>query len=124
MKITDRRTPANMAQLKLRDLCRLHTNEAVERIVELMRNAKTPKNVALAAATHLLDRGFGKPVQTTELTGKDGENLFANMSSEELKEEVRRRLTDPQTLRDLGIDADVVKLIASGNVHPPNGRAN
>jgi hypothetical protein len=44
--------------------------EAVHRLAELMRG-DNPK-VAKEAAVALLDRGYGKPTQTTELSGPDG----------------------------------------------------
>lgn len=45
----------------IRDLARLHGEAAIEKLVELM-NGEDPR-VARAAATDLLDRGYGKPSQ-------------------------------------------------------------
>lgn len=104
---------SKLSQLKFRELCRQHTREALDKIVQLMKCGD--RKVELAASVHILDRGFGKPIQTNELTGKDGESLFAGMSSAELKEELRKRLTDPETLRSLGIDADVVNFRSKTN---------
>ena len=41
-----------------------------------MTSKKSPAAARVAAATALLDRGHGKPLQSNELTGKDGTSLF------------------------------------------------
>lgn len=45
--------------------------EAVKKLVELMRG--DDRRTALAAAQALLDRGFGKPGQSVELSGAVGQ---------------------------------------------------
>jgi hypothetical protein len=44
----------------VRDLARLHTQEALETLVDIMRTGKTDSARA-AAASELLSRGWGKP---------------------------------------------------------------
>jgi hypothetical protein len=44
--------------------------EAIDKLVEVMRNPEAPLNSVVAAARELLDRGFGKPVQTVEVSGE------------------------------------------------------
>lgn len=51
----------------VRDLAREHTAEAIATLVEAMRTAKDAK-VRCAAAVALLDRGWGKPVETIQKT--------------------------------------------------------
>jgi hypothetical protein len=51
---------------KIQELARQHTETAIARIVELASSAD--ERIALAAATELLDRGFGRPVQATQST--------------------------------------------------------
>lgn len=46
--------------------------EAVEFLLSVMRNAEEETKDRIAAARDILDRGFGKPKQQTELTGGDG----------------------------------------------------
>ena len=48
----------------------------VDFVLELLRNKKAPLKVRLDAATWLADRGFGKPVQALEHSGKEGESLI------------------------------------------------
>lgn len=58
------------AYREVRQLARSHSKEAIERLVELMRD-KRHKNIALRACEVLLDRAWGKPVQA--VTGDGGE---------------------------------------------------
>lgn len=51
----------------VRDLAREHTKEAIETLVQAMRTSKDMK-VRCAAAVALLDRGWGKPIETLQRT--------------------------------------------------------
>ncbi len=55
---------------EVRDAARLYGKEAIEKLVELMREGDP--RVASSAAQALLDRGFGKPSQSVELSGPEG----------------------------------------------------
>lgn len=55
---------------EVKALAREYGHEAIEKLVELMRC--DDRRVAAAACQALLDRGFGKPAQSMELTGADG----------------------------------------------------
>jgi hypothetical protein len=44
----------------------------VDTLVEIMGDKKAPQSARVTAANALLDRGFGKPLQSMEHTGKDG----------------------------------------------------
>lgn len=56
----------------LRELARARTNDALATLAEIMVNKDAPPAARVSAACALLDRGYGKPTQTTELTGKEG----------------------------------------------------
>jgi hypothetical protein len=60
-------------QATISDIARRHTVEAVEALLDVMRSGSDSARVA--AANSILDRGYGKPVQAVEHTGKDGEAL-------------------------------------------------
>jgi hypothetical protein len=45
----------------VRELAREHTAVAVDTLVTVMRNAKSPPAARVAAANALLDRGYGRP---------------------------------------------------------------
>ena len=60
--------PKGVAEVQ--DMARQHAPEAIERLVEIMRgdNVRT----AAAAASLILDRGFGKPTQLIDGNGEGG----------------------------------------------------
>ncbi len=49
-------------------LAREHGPEAIETVAAIMRDVTSNPSVRLAAATALLDRGFGRPKQTVDAT--------------------------------------------------------
>jgi hypothetical protein len=55
-------------------LAREHTSKAVSVLAEVMKQFDANPSARVAAATALLDRGWGKPAQT--LTGADDAPLF------------------------------------------------
>lgn len=55
------------ADVRLRDMAREHTEAAITALVEALKDERH----RVAAATALLDRGYGKPTQA--VTGADGE---------------------------------------------------
>ena len=52
----------------VRSLAREYTAEAIEKVVAIMRDPKSPPATALGAATHILDRGWGKPNGAVDVT--------------------------------------------------------
>jgi hypothetical protein len=58
----------------LKSLARAYTESAVRRIEGLAEKAQS-EGVRLEANKILLDRGWGKPASTTEVTGKDGQTI-------------------------------------------------
>lgn len=53
---------------ELRDLARIHTLEALETLTEIMKDKGAPPAARVAAVSHILDRGYGKPTQTISAT--------------------------------------------------------
>jgi hypothetical protein len=45
------------------------------------------------------NRRFGKPLESTEMTGKDGTDLFKNMPTDELKQRLKAVMSEPETMR-------------------------
>ena len=56
--------PKSVAEV--RELARKYTVEAIETLVEIMRDAQCTPAVRVAAANALLDRGHGRPPQAIE----------------------------------------------------------
>jgi hypothetical protein len=46
------------------ELCREHTKEAIDALVGIMGNADAPPAARVAAASAILDRGWGRPAQS------------------------------------------------------------
>lgn len=55
---------------ELRDLARTHTPDAIKTLAGIMMQPKASATARVAAACAILDRGWGKPMQPTELTAK------------------------------------------------------
>ncbi|WP_447985910.1 DUF5681 domain-containing protein [Nitrospira sp. Nam74] len=54
---------------EIRNLARDHGAQAIERLVAFMDSKN--ESVAVRAAEALLDRGYGRPMQGTELSGQE-----------------------------------------------------
>ena len=50
----------------VQNAAREHSTEAIETLARIMRNPKAPAAARIAAASALLDRGYGKPRQTVD----------------------------------------------------------
>lgn len=55
---------------EVRDLAKAYTKEAINKLANWMRSNNSKASVAASMA--LLDRGWGRPAQAVELSGKDG----------------------------------------------------
>ncbi len=63
----------------LEEIARTYTNEALRVLVEVAQTSVSDA-ARVSAANALLDRGYGKPSQHTELTGKDGGDIKIKLS--------------------------------------------
>ena len=91
--------PREVAEVKA--LARQHSEEAIRTIVELMRTAEHERT-RLAAASELLDRGFGRPAMALDLGGPVqifgyAAHRLAELNDEELRklDEITRRIAEP-----------------------------
>ena len=50
----------------VQNAAREHSTEAIKTLAQIMRNPKAPAAARISAACALLDRGYGKPVQTVD----------------------------------------------------------
>ena len=66
-----KRAAKKKAESDLSELAREHTDDAVKRLVELMKSDN--ETVAVAASKALLDRGWGRPVELIDQTTRPGE---------------------------------------------------
>lgn len=67
------------ADATIRDLARTHTELAVRTLVQIMKNKRYSPQARAYAANSVLDRGYGKPAQSVDLTNSDASlaGLFA-----------------------------------------------
>lgn len=64
----------NKATLDIKEAAREYGPKAIEVLANIMLTADS-QGTQIAAAKELLDRGYGKATQPTEISGKDGESL-------------------------------------------------
>lgn len=60
----------------LKEAARAHTEAAINTLATVMADKDVAPAARVSAACALLDRAYGKPMQSTELTGKDGKDLL------------------------------------------------
>lgn len=60
---------------QVRELAQAYTEEAIKTLASIMLDKKANATSRAAAATALLDRGWGRPAQQLEHTGKNGDPI-------------------------------------------------
>ena len=79
---------------ELKELARAKTKEAIQVLASIMKSKKAPAAARVSAACALLDRGYGKPVQMTELSGPNGGPIETkDLTEKDLAREVAFLLT-------------------------------
>jgi hypothetical protein len=56
------------APTDIRSLARAHTGSAIKVLAGIMNESEAPASARVSAATALMDRGWGKPHQTSDVT--------------------------------------------------------
>ena len=79
----------------IRDLAREHTEGALRTLVDIAYNPKSPAAARVQAATAILDRGYGKPIQSTQ-------SLNASVSYQDFL----LSMVTPEEKKELGIAAE------------------
>jgi hypothetical protein len=79
--------------IELRRAARERTAEALETLINIMRNKSAPTAARVSAAQAILDRGWGKPIQPTAFTDVDGNDRLLPVNADDLTElEIARSL--------------------------------
>jgi hypothetical protein len=68
-------SPNRLARFDIGASAKVYGLRALATIVEIMENEEEASPVRLAAAREVLDRGFGRPKQVTEVGGVDGDEI-------------------------------------------------
>ena len=71
---------------EVQDLACEHTTVAVAALVEVLSDKKSPPSARVAAASALLDRGWGKAVQGLEISGGVTVDIIKDRAPEWLQE--------------------------------------
>lgn len=80
----------NKLTAEVKSLAAQYGPQAIDALVEIATGKGQPAAARVSAANALLDRGFGRPVQAMELTGKDGGPVQqTQVTPEQLAEAVR-----------------------------------
>ena len=89
---------------ELRVLARQRTQEALDTLVAVMGDPKAPAAARVSAATAILDRGHGRPTQTTEFTGDKDKPIQVNWDDRQLARHIALLLSraDPALNDDGG----------------------
>jgi len=69
----------------LADLAREHTEEAVQTLVEVMRDKQAPAAARVAASDKILNRGWGQAPQTIAVTDDRAPRDLSGMTVEQLE---------------------------------------
>lgn len=70
------------APIEIRSLARSHTEKALKVLKEIMEGAEINPSARVSAAVALLDRGWGKPQQTVDMTVR--KQIAKELSDDEL----------------------------------------
>ena len=62
---------------EIRDLARQHTEAALKALAEIVANEKCPPAARVAAATAILDRGYGRAPQSLTVQGNVEKHIIA-----------------------------------------------
>lgn len=106
---------------ELKELAQAKTAAAIRTLTEIMTSKKSPAAARVTAASALLDRGHGRPVQATELTGKEGAQLFPADNAEAVRHMLFAAAACESRLRELGIELGgdgKTQLLAALSNHP------
>ena len=78
---------------EIQEMARKHTAEAIETLVAVMRDASASPAARVSAASAVIDRAAGKPVQAIEASG------FTQPASELSDDELAASIASEQQLR-------------------------
>ncbi len=67
------------APTEIKSLARAHTGPAINTLAGIMNQKKAPPAARVAAATSLLDRGWGKPAQALQIKGDPDSPVIFNL---------------------------------------------
>ena len=102
---------------EIADKFRAHADKAIKFYIDCLEDTTKPDKIRMDAADRIMDRGYGKPVSSVEMTGAEGEPLIpqgagsalSSMSGEELA--ALGTVLKAMITRQPGDDAEEVEVI-------------
>lgn len=89
-------TPNKVARFDLAKSAKVYGLRALAVAIEIMENEQEAGPVRLAAAKEVLDRGFGRAKQVTEISGIDGEEIQSRLVIEFVGQPPIKAVVDAQ----------------------------
>ena len=80
---------------EIREIARQHTDAAIKTLVRVMSNKDASHGAQVAAASALLDRGWGRPQQNIKAEGFDISDAIQKIS-ERMREQAAEQASSPQ----------------------------
>ena len=84
---------------EIRDIARLHTDEAIQTLVTVMNDSKAPPSARVGAATAVLDRGWGRPLQSISAS-IDANRVTVSESLELSCLDLMKQIREPENTRE------------------------
>ena len=121
--------PVVMAEVK--ELARSHTADAIDTLAEIMRDEDEPAAARVAAASAILDRGYGKPVQEINANNTNI-NLTLSATIEQAARLIGHRADEfggadrlleagPSAVRSNGAEGEEDRALANGGAKGAHG---
>lgn len=101
-------TPNKNARFELAASAKIYGLRALATIVEIMEDEDEAASTRLLAAKEVLDRGFGKAKQITEITGADGDEIQSRLVIEFVGQPPVKAEVQAQLVQDDGKTVDMV----------------
>lgn len=70
----------NKATAEIKELAQKYGPAALKTLSDIAQDDQAPHAARVSASNALLDRGYGRPAQSVEHTGKDGGAINANIT--------------------------------------------
>jgi len=83
---------------EIRDLARQHTEAALKALADIVANEKCPPAARVAAATAILDRGYGRAPQSVTVKGSIEQHIISLLKGLDESADGPSKPEDPDTV--------------------------
>ncbi len=111
------RPPGSRNGVDVRELAKEYTVEAIETLISVARNKKSPAAARVVAAVALVGRGWGRPMQQLEVQSTDTTvSITADMTPQQAAEAFIATIRGAVVLENKAEEADVAGDVADNSV--------